>query len=185
MKKKIVLLSSLLLIFGTIASALAFFEKGNLAIKVKSEDWESHQIIFTAEDASVESEPLWTKYFKLHKDNATRSGFSIDSTPGQCLIMADSNTSAGGDSICFGEVNPQSGTYASLTVTIPLTNIKSFTSAVFRGKFYHEYNYLSDPVTEIQFGSERMFSKEFYVDISHEYKIIILNEIEINYTCTL
>jgi hypothetical protein len=154
-----------------------------LAIKVKSEDWESHQIIFTAEDASVEEkEEDYTKYFKLHQDNATRSGFSIDSTPEECLIMADGEISVGGESICWGKANSQVGSYVFLVVTIPLTNIKSFTSAVFRGKFYSDY---SNYVTEIQFGSERMFADEFYVKISHEYKEILLNEIEINYTCAL
>ena len=173
----------MLLTIGLVASVLPFAAKGNLFIKTGADDWESHRIVFTAEDTSVESESLYTHYFKLHQDDATLSGYSIDSKPNECLIMADSETSAGGDHICYGVVNPQSGTYASLTVTIPLTNIKSFTSAVFRGRFYR--GYWDDEVKEIQFGSERMFSKEFYVDISHEYKVIILDEIEINYTCVV
>ena len=185
MQKKTIILSSMFLTIGLVASVLPFVAKGNLFVKAETDDWEPHQIVFTAEDSSVESESLYTHYFKLHQDNATLSGYSIDSKPNECLIMADSETSAGGDHICFGAVNPLSGTYASLVVTIPLTNIKSFTGAVFRGKFYSEYDYSSDPVTEIQIGSERMFSTEFYVDISHKYKIIILDEIEINYTCAV
>ena len=184
MKKKAIILSSLILTTGIITSTLAFSKNDNLFVKAEFEDEVSHQIIFDAEDTSVEKESTYTKYFALHKDNATRSGYSIDSTPEECLIMADGDRDAGGDSICFGEANPLSGTYASLIVTIPLTNIESFTSAVFRGRFYSEYDYSSDPVTEIQFGSERFFTKEIYVHISNQYKIIILDEIEINYTCS-
>ena len=183
MKKKKILLSSMFLTIGLVASVLPFVAKGDLFIKAGVDDWEPHQIVFTAEDSSIESESLYTHYFKLHQDDATLSGYSIDSKPNECLIMADSVTSAGGDHICSGEANPASGTYASLIVTIPLTNIQSFTSAVFRGKFYR--NYWSDEVNEIQFGSERLFGKEFYVDVSHEYREIILDEIEINYTCAV
>ena len=176
------LLSSLFLTAGIITSTLVALGKSDLFVKVRSEDQEPHQIIFTAKDSSVESESLYTKYFKLHQDNATRSGYSIDSTPGECFIMGDGDSvTAGGESICSGEVNYQTGTYATLVVTIPLTNIQSFTSAVFRGKFYR--GYWTDVVTEIQFGSERYFPSGFYVDISHEYREIILEEIEINYTC--
>lgn len=99
--------------------------------------------------------------------------------------MADSETSAGGDHICYGVVNPQSGTYACLYLTIPLTNINGFTSAVFRGHFYR--NYWSDEVTEIQFGSESYSTiwNEFKVQLTKTYKVIILDEIEINYTCAI
>lgn len=179
MKKKVVLLSNLMLTVGIIVSSIAFLPKSDFS--VKAGDTIDHQIILNAENSFIEKESLWTKYFKLHKDNATRSGYPIDSTPEECLIMADSDTGAGGDHICFGVVNPQSGTYASLTVTIPLTNIESFTSVVFRGSFYRDY--YSDLVTELEFGSERFFIDEFYVDISHQYKVIFLDEIEINYTC--
>lgn len=183
MKKKIILLSSIFLTTGLVASALPFVANGDLFVKAATDDWEPHQIVLTAEDTSVESESLYTHYFKLHQDDATLSGYSIDSKPEECLIMADNITSAGGDHICSGEVNPASGTYASLTVTIPLTNIQSFTSVVFRGKFYR--GYWSDVVNEIQFGSERYFGSELYVDISSQYREIFLDEIEINYTCAV
>ena len=152
MKKKIIILSSIFLTTGLVASVLPFLSKTDLFVKAESDDWDSHQIVFTAEDTSVESESLWTHYFKLHQDDATLSGYSIDSTPEECLIMADSETSAGGDHICYGEANPQSGAYASLAVTIPLTNIRSFTSVVLRGQFYRDY--WLDGDNEIQYGSE-------------------------------
>lgn len=183
MKKKTIILSSLFLTAGIVTSVLTFLGNGNLFLKVESEDIESHQITFTADDTSVESTSLWTHYFKLHKDNATRSGYSIDSTPEECLIMADSVTNAADGSICFGEVNPASETYASLIVTFPLTNLNSFTSIVLRGKFYRDY--YSDLVTEIEYGSEKYFGEEIQVHISLTYKVIILEEIELNYTCAL
>ena len=151
MKKKVVLLPSLMLTAGIIISSIAFLPKNDLS--VKAGDTINHQIILTAESTTLESESTYTAYFSLHKDDATWHGYPIDSTPSECLIMADGNRGAGGGQICFGEANPQSGTYASLIVTIPLTNIDSFTSVVFRGRFYHEY--YSDLVTEIEFGSER------------------------------
>ena len=181
MKKKKMLLLSLLLTVGTIASSLVLLQNSNLFIKAQSEDQKPHQIILTAENSSLEKESLYTKYFKLHKDNATKSGYSIDSTPEECFVMADGDTGAAGDSICWGEANPASGTYASLVVTIPLKNLQSFTSVVLRGKFYRDY--WSDEVNEIQFGSEKYLGNEFYVHISHQYREIILEEIEINYTC--
>ena len=185
MKKKKILLSSIFLTMGLVASVLSLAAEGNLSIKAKADDWDSHQIVFTAEDTSVESESLYTHYFKLHQDDATLSGYSIDSKPNECLIMADNQTSAGGDHICYGEVNPQSGTYASLYLTIPLTNIKSFTSVVFRGHFYRSY--WSDEVNEIWFGSESYSTiwNEFKVQVNKTYKVIILDEIEINYTCAV
>lgn len=181
MKKKVVLLSSLTLTAGIIVSSIAFLPKSDLS--VKAGDTINHQIILTAEDTTLESEAQYTAYFSLHQDDATWHGYPIDSTPHECLIMADGNRGAGGGQICFGEANPQSGTYASLIVTIPLTNIESFTSVVFRGRFYRDY--YSDLVTELEFGSDRFFTDEFYVHVSHQYKVIFLNEIEINYTCSL
>ena len=185
MKKKKILLSSIFLTTGLVASFLTFVTKGNSFINAGAEDWESHQIVFTAADTSVESESLYTHYFKLHQDDATLSGYPIDSKPNECLIMADSETSAGGDHICYGVVNPQSGTYASLYLTIPLTSIKSFTSVVFRGQFYR--GYWDDEVDEIQFGSESYSTiwNEFKVQLTKTYKVIILDEIEINYTCAV
>ena len=185
MKKEKIILSSIFLTIGFVASVLPFETKGNLFIKAGANDWESHQIVFTAEDTSVESESLYTHYFKLHQDEATLSGYSIDSKPNECLIMADSETSAGGDHICYGVVNPQSGAYASLYLTIPLTSIKSFTSVVFRGRFYR--GYWDDEVNEIQFGSESYSTiwNEFKVQLTKTYKVIILDEIEINYTCAV
>ena len=185
MKKKKIILSSIFLTIGLVASVLPLAAKGNLFIKAKADDWESHQIVFTAEDTSIESESLFTHYFKLHQDDATLSGYSIDSKPNECLIMADSETSAGGDHICYGVVNPQSGAYASLYLTIPLTSIKSFTSVVFRGQFYRSY--WSDEVNEIQFGSESYSTiwNEFEVRLTKTYKVIVLDEIEINYTCAV
>lgn len=99
--------------------------------------------------------------------------------------MADSETSAGGDHICYGVANPQSGTYACLYLTIPLTSIKSFTSVVFRGQFFR--GYWDDEVNEIQFGSESYSTiwNEFEVALTKTYKVIILDEIEINYTCAV
>ena len=170
---------------GLVASVLPFLSKTNMFVKAESDDEDSHQIILTAEDTSVESESLCTHYFKLHQDDATLSGYSIDSKPNECLIMADSETSVGGNHICYGVVNPQSGTYASLYLTIPLTSIKSFTSVVFRGQFYR--GYWDDEVNEIQFGSESYSTiwNEFKVQINKAYKVIILDEIEINYTCAV
>lgn len=182
MKKKTIVLSSLFLTAGIVTSVLTFLGNGNLFLKVESEDIESHKITFTTGDTSVESTSTWTHYFKLHKDGATRSGYAIDSTPEECLIMADSETSAGDGSICFGEVNPISGNYAALIVTFPLKNLNSFTSIVLRGKFYRDY---SDLVTEIQFGSEKYIGEGLQIHISQTYKVIILEEIEINYTCAL
>ena len=181
MKKKVVILSSLMLTGGIIVSSIAFLPKSDLS--VKAGDTIDHQIILTAEDTSVESEPTYTAYFSLHQDDATWYGYPIDSTPNECLIMADGNRGAGGDHICFGEANPPSGAYASLYVTIPLTNIESFTSVVFRGRFYRDY-YL-DLDTEIYFGSESYSTiwNEFQVQLSKQYKVIFLDEIEINYTC--
>ena len=179
MKKKVVLLSNLMLTVGIIVSSIAFLPKSDLS--VKAGDTINHQIILTAEDTTLGDEPTYTAYFSLHQDEATWHGYPIDSTPNECLIMADGDRGAGGEHICFGVVNPQSGTYASLVVTIPLTNIESFTSVVLRGSFYRDY--YSDLVTELEFGSERFFIDEFYVDISHQYKVIFLDEIEINYTC--
>lgn len=183
MKKKIILASSFILSVAIMVTAIACLKGSNLSVNAQFGESESHQIIFRAEDASLESESTWTNYFKLHKDNATLSGYSIDSTPNECLIMADSIVTTGGDWICTGEANPASGTYASLVVTIPLTNIESFSGAVLRGKFYRDY--WSDLVTEIHFGSERFFTKEFYVHLSHEYREIFLEEIELNYTCAI
>ena len=185
MKKKIIILSITLLNIGLVASVIPFAAKGGLFINAEADDWESHQIVFTAEDSSVESESLYTHYFKLHQDDATLSGYSIDSKPNECLIMADSETSAGGDHICYGVVNPQSGAYASLYLTIPLTSINSFTTVVFRGHFYR--GYWDDEVDEIWFGSESYSTiwNEFKVHLFKTYKVIILDEIEINYTCAL
>ena len=185
MKKKTIVLSSLFLTAGIVTSVLTFLGNSNLFLKVESEDIESHQIILTADDTSVESTSLWTHYFKLHQDDATLSGYSIDSKPNECLIMADSETSAGGDHICYGVVNPESGSYASLRLTIPLTSIKSFTSVVFRGRFFR--GYWDDEVNEIQFGSESYSTiwNEFKVQVTKTYKVIVLDEIEINYTCAL
>ncbi|MDY6430975.1 MAG: hypothetical protein SPL00_04215 [Bacilli bacterium] len=185
MKKKNIILSSIFLSIGLVVSVFPFATKGNLFIKGEADDWRSHQIVFTAEDSSVESESLYTHYFKLHQDNATLSGYSIDSKPNECLIMADSETSAGGDHICYGVANPQSGTYACLYLTIPLTSIKSFTSVVFRGQFFR--GYWDDEVNEIQFGSESYSTiwNEFEVALTKTYKVIILDEIEINYTCAV
>ena len=185
MKKKIIILSSVFLTAGLAVLVLPFVAKGSLFIKAETDDWEPHQIVFTAEDSSVESESLYTHYFKLHQDDATLSGFSIDSKPNECLIMADSETSVGGDHICYGVVNPQSGTYAALYLTIPLTSIKSFTSVVFRGQFYRSY--WDDEENEIQFGSESYSTiwNEFKVQLTKTYKVIILDEIEINYTCAV
>ena len=179
MKKKTIILSALFLTAGIVTSVLTFLGNGNLFLKVESEDIEPHQITFTAADKTS----LYTHYFKLHKDNATRSGFSIDSTPEECMIMADSVTNAADGSICFGEANPSSGAYASLLVTFPLTNLNSFTSIVLRGKFYREY--YSDLVTEIEYGSDKYIGEELQVHISLTYKVIILEEIELNYTCAL
>ena len=185
MKKKIILLSTIFLTTVLAASLLPFVSKTNLFVKAEFDDEDSHQIVFTAEDSSVESEDLYTHYFKLHQDDATLSGYSIDSKPNECLIMADSETSAGGEHICYGVVNPQSGAYASLYLTIPLTSIKSFTSVVFRGEFYR--GYWDDEVDEIQFGSESYSAifNEFEVRLTKTYKVIILDEIEINYTCAV
>ena len=183
MKKKVVLLSSLILAAGIITSSIAFLGKGNSLVKVESTNSVGHQIVLTAENTSIESEPTNTAYFSLHKDNATRSGCSIDSTPGECLIAADGDRGAAGDSICFGVVNPDSGTYVSLMVSIPLTNIESFKSVVFRGSFYR--GYWSDKVTEIQFGNESFSSDKFSVHISKQYQVFELDQIEINYTCAL
>ena len=185
MKKKIIILSSIFLTTGLVASVLPFVANGNLFVKAETDDWEPHQIVFTVEDTSVEGEDLYTYYFKLHQDDATLSGYSIDSKPNECLIMADSETSVGGDHICYGVANPQSGTYACLYLTIPLTSIRSFTSVVFRGQFFRGYWY--DEVKEIQFGSESYSTiwNEFKVTLTKTYKVIILNEIEINYTCAV
>jgi hypothetical protein len=185
MKKKTIILSALFLTAGTVTSVFTFLGNGNLFLKGESQDFESHQIVFTAEDSSVESTDLYTHYFKLHQDDATLSGYSIDSKPEECLIMADSETSAGGDHICYGVVDPQSGAYASLYLTIPLTSINSFTSVVFRGRFFRDY--WDDEVNEIQFGSESYSTiwNEFKVHLFKEYKVIVLDEIEINYTCAL
>ena len=185
MKKEKIILSSIFLTIGLVASALPFVAKGNLFVKAGADDWESHQIVLTAEDSSVESESLYTHYFKLHQDDATLSGYSIDSKPNECLIMADSETSAGGKHICSGVVNPQSGSYASLHLTIPLTSIKSFTSVVFRGQFFR--GYWADEENEIWFGSESYSTiwNEFTVQLTQTYKVIVLDEIEINYTCAV
>ena len=181
MKKKVVLLSSLTLTAGIVVSSIAFLPKSDLS--VKAGDTINHQIILRAEDTTFESEDTYTSYFSLHQDEATWYGYPIDSKPNECLIMADSETSAGGDHICYGEANPQSGTYVSLYLTIPLTNIESFTSVVFRGSFYRDY-YL-DFDTEISFGSESYSTiwHEFKAYISKQYKVFFLDEIEINYTC--
>jgi len=181
MKKKVVLLSSLMLTVGIIVSSIAFLPKSDLS--VKAGDTIDHQIIFTAEDTTYESGDEYTAYFSLHQDDATLSGYPIDSKPNECLVMADSETSAGGDHICYGVVNPQSGAYASLRLTIPLTSINSFTSVVFRGRFFR--GYWDDEVNEIQFGSESYSTiwNEFKVQLTKTYKVIVLDEIEINYTC--
>ena len=184
MKKKVVILSSLMLTGGIIVSSIAFLPKSDLS--VKAGDTINHQIVLTAEDTTLESEPTYTAYFSLHQDDATLSGYSIDSKPNECLIMADVNRGASGDHICYGVINPQSSSsYASLYVTIPLTNIESFTSVVFRGRFYRDY--YSDLVTEISFGSESYSTiwHEFSVHLFKQYKVIFLDEIEINYTCAL
>lgn len=183
MKKKIIITSSLFLATALIGSVLTFLGKGSLFIDVLSKDSESHQIILNNEDTTEEKENTYTKYFKLHQDNATMSGFSFDSTPDECLIMADGDRGVGGSWICFGEANPSSGTYASLIVTFSLTNIESFTDVVFRGKFYEDFSF--DYETEIRFGSEKFIANEFQAHISHTYKKIYLSEIEINYTCAV
>ena len=185
MKREKIILASILLTIGLVASALPFVAQGNLFIKAGADNWEPHQIVFTAGDSSIESESLYTHYFKLHQDDATLSGYSIDSKPNECLIMADSETSAGGDHICYGVVNPESGSYASLRLTIPLTSIKSFTSVVFRGRFFR--GYWDDEVNEIQFGSESYSTiwNEFTVQLTKTYKVIVLDEIEINYNCAV
>lgn len=183
MKKKAVLLSSLILAAGIITSSIAFLGKGNSFVKVESTNSVGHQIVLTAANTSIESEPYNTAYFTLHKDNATRSGDSFDSTPNECLIMADGDKGATGDWICFGEANSLSGTYASLVVTFSLRNIESFTNVVFRGKFYRDFSY--DYETEIQFGNEKYIGDEFQAHINNTYRKIFLSEIEINYTCAL
>lgn len=178
MKKKVVLLSNLMLTVGIIVSSIAFLPKSDLSVKAGNTI--NHQITLTAADTTLGDEPTYTAYFSLHQDEATWNGYPIDSTPNECLIMADGDRGAGGDHICFGVADSQSGAYASLVVTIPLTNIESFTSVVFRGRFYPGY---SDYVTEIYFGSEYYRFGEFYAHISKQYKEIFLDEIEINYTC--
>ena len=127
MKKKTFLASSLFLTTAVTGLVLAFLRNDNLFINALSEESEPHQIILTHEDTTEEKESTYTKYFKLHQDNATMSGFSFDSTSEECLIMADGDRGVGGSWICFGEVNPLSGTCVSLIVTFSLTNIKSFT----------------------------------------------------------
>lgn len=183
MKKKVVLLSSLILAAGIITSSIAFLGKGNSLIKVESTNSVDHQIVLTAANTSIESEPTYTAYFTLHKDNATRSGYSFDSTPEESLIMADGDRGAAGDWICFGEANSLSGTYASLIVTFSLKNIESFTSVVFRGQFYSDFSYEYE--SEIQFGSEKYIGDEFQAHIGNKYRKIYLSEIEINYTCVI
>ena len=186
MKKKIIILSSIFLTTGLVASALPFVAKSNLIIiKGEADDWEPHQIVFTAEDTSVESEDDYTKFFKLHQDNATRSGYSIDSKSGECLIATDNNRDAGGDHICYGEVNPQSGASISFVVSIPLSSIRSFTSVVLRGSFYQSY--WTDKIDKIEFGSECYsdISNNLEVHVAKPYKVFILDEIEINYTCAV
>lgn len=180
MKKKIIIISSFVLAAGIAFSSLAFLGNDKLLARADTEEV-SHQISFHAEDTHIESEDTYTKYFKLHKDNATRSGYSIDSTPGECFIMADGDRGAAGSSICFGEANPAVGTYVTLIITIPLTNIKSFTNVVLRGQFYR--GYWTDMVGELSFGSERLFGSEIFLRIQTEFREITLNEIEINYTC--
>lgn len=58
MKKKNIILSSIFLSIGLVVSVLPFATKGNLFIKGEADDWRPHQIVFTAEDSSVESESL-------------------------------------------------------------------------------------------------------------------------------
>ena len=183
MKKKLILLSSLLLTVGIVTSTL-ILRDNTLSVEAQNEEI-PHQIILGSGESSIEKEELYTHYFNLHKDDATLSGYSIDSKPDECLIMADSETSAGGDHICYGVVNPQSGAYASLHITIPLTSINSFTSVVFRGRFCR--GYWDDEVNEIQFGSESYSTiwNEFAVVLAKTYKVIVLDEIEINYTCAV
>ena len=183
MKKKTVLLSSLFLTAGIATSVIAFLGKGNSFVKAESEDWEDYQITFTKEDSSFESSSTYTTYFKLHQDCATRSGYPIDSTPEKCFIMADDYTGVDNYTICYARANPANSTNVSLVVTIPLKNIRSFTNAIFRGKFYPSIGL--DYVSEIEFGSESFWTDKLEVDVSDKYKFkeIILEEIEINYTC--
>lgn len=181
-KKKIILI---FLTTGLVASVLPFVAKGTLFIKAEADDWEPHQIVFTAEDTSVEKEDTYTKFFKLHQDDATLSGYSIDSNPGECLIAADGDRDAGGDHICYAEVNPQSGSSISFVVSIPLSCIKSFASVVLRGSFYQSF--WADKVDKIEFGSECYsdVSNKLEVHVAKPYKVFILDEIEINYTCAV
>lgn len=184
MKKKIILLSSICLTIGLVALVLPFLSKTNLFFKAESDDG-SHRIVFTAADTSVEKEDTYTKFFKLHQDNATRSGYSIDSKPGECLIAADGDRDAGGDHICYAEVNPSSGSSISFVVSIPLSGINSFTSIVLRGSFYQSF--WEDKVDEIEFGSESYsdISNTLEVHVAQPYKVFILDKIEINYTCAV
>ena len=183
MKKKTFLASSLFLTTAVTGLVLAFLRNDNLFINALSEESEPHQIILTRADTTEEKESTHTKYFKLHQDNATMSGFSFDSTSEECLIMADGDRGVGGSWICFGEANSLSGTCASLIVTFSLTNIKSFTDVVFRGEFYPDFSL--DYENEIRFGSEKFIANEFQAHISNTYKKIYLSEIEINYTCAI
>lgn len=170
------------LTIGLVASVLPFLNKTYLFVRAEYDDG-SHQIVFTAEDTSLENEDTFTKFFRLHQDNATRSGYSIDSTPGECLIAADGNRDVGGDHICYAEVNPQSGSSISFVVSIPLSGIKSFSSVVLRGSFYQSF--WADEVNELQFGSESYsdISNKLEVHVAKPYKVFFLDEIEINYTC--
>ena len=182
MKKKKIILSSIYLTIGLVASVLPFASKTNLFVKAESDE-DSHQIVFTAENTSVEKEDTYTKFFTLHKDDATLSGYSIDSTPGECHIAADGDRNAGGDHICYAEVNPQSGSSISFVLSIPLSGIKSFTSVVLRGSFYQSF--WADKVDVIEFGSECYsdISNKLEVHVAKPYKVFFLDEIEINYTC--
>ena len=181
MKKKMIILSGITLATAVTLSSLTFLEKDKLFAFATSNDPVNHQIVFHREDTHTESGDDYTSYFALHKDNATRSGYSIDSTPGECLIMADGDRGSSGSQICFGEANPGSGTYVVLYITIPLTNIQSFTNVVLRGNFYR--GYWTDLETELTFGSERYFVDEIFLRIESTYREIRLDEIEINYTC--
>ena len=183
MKKKLIITSSLVMITSAVGSLLAFGNKSNLFVSAQSEEPEEHQILLGAGDVSEEKESYATKYFTLHQDDATRSHYPFDSTPEECLIMADGDRGVGGDWICFGEANPQSGATVGLIVTFSLTNIESFTSVVLRGKFYRDFTFEYD--SELQYGNEKFIGNEFQVYVSTTYKKIYLSEIEINYTCAI
>lgn len=182
-KKKAILLTSIAMTIAFVSLSLVAVGQQKYLVNAEFDETVSHQIILRGEDTHIESEDDYTKFFALHKDNATRSGYPIDSKPGGCLAMADGNRGAGGSQICFAEANPAVGTFAVLYISIPLTNIKSFSSVVLRGNFYR--GYWTDLETELSFGSEKFFGDEIFLRIESTYREITLNEIEINYTCAI